>query len=89
MSTCSATRIWWAAPASRSFEFGREGQRQGHNEQARQDLLEAFIEGRPSGSELEAHRRTNLWLSRIYQALHDQRTQGSAVCTMPWYSPVG
>ncbi|HEX8698017.1 MAG TPA: Gfo/Idh/MocA family oxidoreductase [Myxococcaceae bacterium] len=71
------------------IEFGREGQRQGHNEQARLDLLEAFVEGRPSGSELEAHRRTNLWLSRIYQALHARRAEGNAVCTMPWYSPVG
>jgi len=71
------------------IEFGREGQRQGHNERARLELLEAFVDGRPSGSELEAHRRTNLWLSRIYQALHRRSTEGTAVCTVPWFSPAG
>ena len=65
-------------------EFGRTAGRQGHNESARLALLEAFLEGRPSGSELEAHRRTNLWMSRIYHALHAQRTGALAPGGMPW-----
>jgi predicted dehydrogenase len=71
------------------IEFGSTAQRQGHNEQARMDLLGAFVEGRPSGSELEDHRRTNLWLSRIYQAIHGRQTEAFSVCAMPWHSPVG
>lgn len=66
------------------LEFGKAAQRQGHNEQARMDLLETFVEGRPSGSELEDHRRTNLWLSRIYQAIHGKQTEALSVCTLPW-----
>ncbi len=65
-------------------EFGRTAQRQGHNEQARLSLLEDFLEGRPSGSELADHRRTNLWMSRIYQAIHGRRTGALAPSEMPW-----
>lgn len=66
------------------LEFGRAGQEKGHNEQARLELLEAFVEGRPSGSELEEHRRTIRWLSCIYHALHLRQAEGLAVHGMPW-----
>ncbi len=68
-------------------EFGKEAQQQGHNEQARLDLLEAFLAGRPSGSELEEHRRTNRWMSRIYHAIHGRQTEALALCEMPWSDP--
>ncbi len=68
-------------------EFGKETQQQGHNEQARLNLLEAFLEGRPSGSELAEHRRTNLWMSRIYHAIHGRRTEAPGPSTMPWSDP--
>ncbi|MDC0706934.1 Gfo/Idh/MocA family oxidoreductase [Stigmatella sp. ncwal1] len=66
------------------LEFGKTAQPSGHNEQARLALLEAFLQGHPSGSELEDHRRTNLWMSQIYQAIHDRRTGTQEVCRMPW-----
>lgn len=69
------------------LEFGRAGQDKGHNEQARLDLLEAFLAGDPSGSELEEHRRTIFWLSRIYHALHRRQTEGLALHGMPWSAP--
>lgn len=69
------------------LEFGKAAQPHGHNEQARLALLEAFLDGRPSGSELEDHRRTNLWLARIYQAIHGQRTGAQATGRMPWSGP--
>jgi len=68
------------------LEFGRADSRHGHNEQARLTLLEAFLLGRESGSELEDHRRTNRWLSRIYHALHVRQAQRLETCSMPWAS---
>ncbi|EAU66515.1 hypothetical protein STIAU_1934 [Stigmatella aurantiaca DW4/3-1] len=71
-------------PHFEKLEFGKAAQPAGHNEQARLALLEAFLQGHPSGSELEDHRRTNFWMSRIYQAIHDRRTGTQAMCRIPW-----